>query len=95
MSDEINDVNAGTTPISDSSASQGQDQAQPADPVERDYNLTDLVMAVANAAEIADKLREDIYYDTVVRQIALVQTKLDEARLWVQEGIVKFKQPIL
>ena len=41
-----------------------------------------LLEFVLRAIEIADQLRQDEYYDTVGRELALVQTNLDYIRLW-------------
>lgn len=65
----------------------------PADMNPQEYDFSSLMLALMNAVEIANIMREDVLYDQVVREIALVQTKLDEARLWALEGQSKFIKP--
>ena len=59
----------------------------------RELSFSDLMLAIMNAVDIANVMREDVMYDQAVREIALVQTKLDEARLWALEGQSKFVKP--
>lgn len=65
----------------------------PAEMNPKEYDFSSLMLAIINAIEIANIMREDVLYDQVVRELSLVQTKLDEARLWAIDGQAKFVKP--